>query len=382
MYSDQVNFDFEFSLFEKNFVQSEKNRKLNEEFEYIYFYCSDEKSCLCPLRKYDVDYLDYLSSLGIKLPKMDCSYPKRDWWGNKENIELARLLNSKITSTNIAQQNGLNPDGVTIVTTIEELSLHLKRYDIQKWICRDPYAMAGTNSLIFEKHELELNRKFLSKKLENSPLILAPYFYRLMDLGFIFEDENFSVTWNLNTKSGRFKGGIVFENTDSLSLLIKELFQKDFWEIFKVEKKVFEIFANMGNKEIIQIDSFFYKEKDLVKFYPLVEVNARKSMGFFINKLKKFLPKDGVGLFISLNTSNLLKVEDFHHRVKSLGDILYSPSNKVGVIPLSPIDGIFNTFFISADSLEKVDNLKHKLWNKISRPGEPLSPSFDFFSKK
>ena len=43
MYSDRVNFDFEFSLFENNYVQTEKIKKLNEDLEYIYFFCSDEQ---------------------------------------------------------------------------------------------------------------------------------------------------------------------------------------------------------------------------------------------------------------------------------------------------------------------------------------------------
>lgn len=378
MFSDQVNFDFEFSLFEKNYIQNEKARKLNQELEYIYFFCADKNSCFCPSKNYQSDYLDYLTSLDIKLPKMDCSFPKRNWWGNDEDKDLARYLNSKITSTEIAQVNGLNPKGVIVIKDFGELLKHLEQFDIKKWICRDPFAMAGTNSLIFEKQELQDHKKFILKKLENSPVILAPYFSRLMDLGFIFEDEIFNVTWNLNTKSGRFKGGIIFENTNSLANLIQDHFKMDFWNILEIEKKIAQIYNELGNKGIIQIDSFIYKEEDFIKFYPLVEVNARKSMGYFINKLKRFLPKDGVGLYLSLNTSSLKAVENFDHRLKSLGDILYSRSAREGVIPLSPIDGIFNSFFISAGSLEKLDNLKQDLWNKISLPGESISPSFKF----
>ena len=382
MYSDRVNFDFEFSLFENNYVQTDKIKKLNEDLEYIYFFCSDEQSIFCPFKKYQKDYLDYLISLGLKLPKIDCSYPPRNWWGNTENLEIARLLNSKITSTKIASEHGLNPGGVAIIKTFDELSHHLSRSDIKNWICRNPYAMAGFNSLIFEKEDLESNRKFLSRQLEKSALILAPFFSRLLDLGFVFENGGIEVTWNLNSKSGRFKGGIVFEKIQSLSLLIEERFRKNFNEIMDTEKKMAEIFNQLGNKGIIQIDSFLYLENGLVKFYPLVEVNARKSMGYFINKLKIFLPENGVGLFISLNTSDLLSVQDFDQRKKSLGDILYSESRKIGVIPLSPIDGSFSSFFLSGETLEEVNNLKNVLWRRISHTGKILCPAFDFLPTK
>jgi hypothetical protein len=382
MFSDRVNFDFEISLFQKNYIQTAKTRKLNEEFEFIYFFCSDKKSNLCPYKKYEPDYLAYLISLGLDLPKMDCSYPIRNWWGNDQNLELARLLNSKITSHEVGKEHGLNPEGIIVIKSFEDISRHLKKFNIKKWICRDPFGMAGSGSIVFDVAELESHEKYISKQLNDNPLILAPYFSRLMDLGFVFEDENFEVTWNLNSMGGRFKGGIVFKNIDSLKLMIKERFQMDFGEILKTEKRIVEIFKKLGNIEIIQVDSFIYSQEDSIKFYPLVEVNARKSMGYFINKLKRFLPSNGVGLFLSLNNSNLLKVQSFNDRKSALEDLLYSPSNNTGVIPLSPIGGVLSSFFISAHNLEELDSLKHSLWNKVSLPGKPLSPAFSFLPSK
>ncbi len=382
MFSDRVNFDFEYSLYQKNYVQTAKTRKLNEEFEFVYFFCSDKENILCPYKKYEPDYLDYLISLGLTLPKMDCSFPQKNWWGNDQNLELARLLNSKITSHEVSKQHRLGPEGIVVVRTFEEITLHLKKFNIKKWICRDPFGMAGSGSILFDIDELEIHQKHISKQLNINPLILAPYFSRLMDLGFLFENDKFEVTWNLNTKEGRFKGGIVFQNIDQLELLIRERFYLEFRDILKTEKKVAGIFKDLGNKEIIQVDSFLYLEGDSIKFYPLVEVNARKSMGYFINKLKRFLPNNGVGLFLSLNNSNLVKVQSFNERKNSLGQLLFSPSSNTGVIPLSPVDGVLSSFFLSGPNLEELEFLKHALWNSISIPGKPLSPAFNFFPSK
>lgn len=382
MFSDRVNFDFEYSLYQKNYVQTAKTRKLNEEFEFVYFFCSDKENILCPYKKYEPDYLDYLISLGLTLPKMDCSFPQKNWWGNDQNLELARLLNSKITSHEVAKQHQLGPEGIVVVSTFEEISLHLKKFNMKKWICRDPFGMAGTGSILFDTDELEIHQKYISKQLNINPLILAPYFSRSMDLGFLFENDKFEVTWNLNSKEGRFKGGIVFQNIDQLELLIRERFHMEFRDLLETEKKVADIFKALGNKEIIQVDSFLYLEGDSIKFYPLVEVNARKSMGYFINKLKRFLPNNGVGLFLSLNNSNLVKVQSFNERKNSLEELLFSHSSNTGVIPLSPVDGVLSSFFISGTNLEELDSLKFALWNKISLPGRPLSPAFSFLPTK
>jgi hypothetical protein len=380
MYCDLVNIDFEFFLFEKELHPSKKNLKLNKEFEYIYFFSSDLNSTLCPFRNYPSDYLNYLVSLGIQLPKMDCSGPKRNWWGNYDDINLARFLNSKITSTNIANDHGLNPPGIRIINSLEEIPVHLEQFSFQKWIIRNPFGMAGTGSIIFDKDEFESNKTFITKQLEKHPVILAPFFQRLMDLGFIFENESYSVTWNLNSKTGGFKGGIVFENNDGLAKFIRENFQINFEDILETEKKISEIYNHLGNKDIIQIDSFIYNENNLVKFYPLVEVNARKSMGYFVNNLKKFLPKNGVGLFLSLNTSKLQKVQNFQERRDSLGDLLFSINDKTGVIPLSPVDGFLNSFFISGESLQEIERIKKDFWDRIGLPGEFLSSAFNFIN--
>ncbi len=380
MYCDLVNIDFEFFLFEKELYKSKKDLKLNKEFEYIYFFSSDPNSTLCPFRNYPSDYLNYLVSLGIQLPKMDCSGQKRNWWGNYDDIDLARFLNSKITSTNIANDQGLNPPGIKIIYSLEEIPVHLEQFSSQKWIIRNPFGMAGTGSIIFEKEEFGSQINFITKQLEKHPVILAPYFQRLMDLGFIFENESYNITWNLNSKTGNFKGGIVFENHEALAKLVNENFQVDFWKILETEKKISKIYDHLGNKGIIQIDSFIYKGNNSIKFYPLVEVNARKSMGFFINKLKRFLPKNGVGLFLSLNTSKLKKVQNFQERKDSIGDLLFSINDKTGVIPLSPIDGFLNSFFISGESLKEIENLKNNFWDRVSLPGESLSSAFNFLS--
>jgi hypothetical protein len=259
-----------------------------------------------------------------------------------------------------------------------EISSHIKQFEYEKWIFRNPFGMAGTGSLVFNNEELNFNKELIFKLLKESPLVLAPYFYRLMDLGFIFDGEELEVTWNLNSKMGHFKGGIVFEKIESLKRYINSNLNINFEEVLELEKKIVKIYGELGNKGIIQIDSFFYEENDLVKFFPLVEVNARKSMGYFINKLKVFLTEGGVGLFLSFNSSKIINVRSFQERKESLGEFLYSTSEKLGIIPISPIDGFLNSFFISGRTLEEVDNLKNVLWNKIKAPGQPLPNAFSF----
>ena len=71
---------------------------------------------------------------------------------------------------------GLNPPGIKIINTLEEIPVHLEQFNSQKWIIRNPFGMAGTGSIVFDKKEFESNISFITKQLEKHPVILAPFF--------------------------------------------------------------------------------------------------------------------------------------------------------------------------------------------------------------
>jgi len=371
MTSDQVNIDFEFKLF-----GTEGKPYINEEFEYVYFFLKGKN--LANVREYPEDYLNYLKSLNLKIPKFTPGDVKaQNWWG----IETpnSKKLNSKFFALETAKKLGLGPLGVMKVSSIQEIEKILKAQPNKNFFIRDPYLAAGVNSLIINESNFDQKKNNLLRFLSKRELIMAPYFERLMDLGFIFEDSKVDVFWNLNSRDGKFKGGIVFEkDNDLFTLLSKKLgFKRD--EIFYIQRQIYNHYLKNGAKGLVQVDSFFYNEEGVIKYYPLVEVNCRKTFGLFINNLRHFLPEGGSGIYLNFLTKDLFPCKSFNQRLEQIGNLRYL--DKEGVIPLSPQDGKFSSFFISSETLSALDLLVKELWHKISLGDKDLSPSLilDYF---
>jgi len=354
-----VNIDFEPQLYGINSKAS-----FNEEFEYIYFFFKDKN--LKNIRAYPKDYLGYLQKLGLELPKLSPhDQNQNDWWG--ELSEKSRVLNSKVTAVEIGLQNGLCPDSVRVVTKIEEVESILDENPRKDFFIRDPYLAAGNNSLIFSRKNFK--KKFISKLLNERNLIMAPYFRRLMDVGFVFNHGEIELLWNLNSKDGKFKAGIIYREEKDFFDLIESEFGLKRNEILGIQNKIYGLYQKKGAEGIMQVDSFFYQEEGQVKYYPLVEVNYRKTFGLFINRLRLLLKDEEVGIFLNFNTSDLRPIENFNQRLDQIGDL--------SVIPLSPQDGRFSSFFATSDSLSNLHNLIKKTWQKLSTGEATLSPSLN-----
>ncbi|TDJ04929.1 MAG: hypothetical protein E2O68_07265 [Deltaproteobacteria bacterium] len=363
MSSDFVNIDFEPELY-----KLESKTSFNKEFEYIYFFFEGKK--LKNIRDYPKDYLEFLKHLGLEIPELSPrDLNPKDWWG--ELSEKSRVLNSKITALEIAQENGFCPTGVREVKNIEDIEKILKSNPDRDYFIRDPYLAAGNNSLILSLKNF--NKKKLSNRLNERSLVMAPYFRRLMDLGFIFGQSEVEVLWNLNSKDGKFKGGIVYKDFNDLFNFIEKKWGFNRDVIWDAQHKIYDLYLKKGAEGLIQIDSFLYKEENQIKYYPLVEVNYRKSFGLFINRLRAFLSPGGVGIFLNFATKDLSPCENFAARLEQLTTLLYQ--NEKGVIPLSPQDGLFSSFFVSGETLAEINVMAQKIWDKISIGKRPFSPS-------
>jgi len=360
MASDRVNIDFEPVLFGLNSKTS-----FNKEFEYIYFFFKGIN--LKNIREYPKDYLDYLKSLGLEIPKLSPNGPNPiNWWG--EISEKSKFLNSKITAVEIGLENGLCPEGVKLVKNIEEIEEILNNNPRKDFFIRDPYLAAGNNSFIINQKDFK--KKFISNLLKERALIMAPYFRRLMDIGLVFNQDKLEILWNLNSRDGKFKAGIIYKDENDLFNLIEKEFGLKKEELLGVQYKIYDLYKKQGAEGIIQVDSFFYQEEGQVKYYPLVEVNYRKSFGLFINRLRPFLKDDSVGIFLNFNTSDLLPIKNFNERLEQIEGL--------SVIPLSPQDGKFSSFFATSENLQALSELIKKFWQQISLQDATLSPSLKF----
>lgn len=272
-----VNLDYEWRLFNKN-LSRDVLKKVQLEFEFIYFFIETHNTTLKSEFKYPEYYLDFISSLGAVIPLFsDLNSKALNWWGDLNNIPLEKSLNSKLTSYLVSRELNILPQAIELVENLKELEEYLKRNEkmAHTFIAKDLESMGGQGNLVFEKNNLEQVGPKIIKMLKNGKIIISPFFDRINDYGICYDIscKKINVNQNFNTKFGIFRGGFSILEQEKWPNLVNSLFP------------VFDAYVKIGAYGQLQIDSFDYRGPLGLENYPLVEVNFRKTMGSFIRRL-------------------------------------------------------------------------------------------------
>jgi hypothetical protein len=276
----KVNLDYEAYLFEKNYNEnSHKSLSFIKEFEYVFFLINNHTCFLKNYSTYDEDYLGSLRKFGFVIPSFSPNETKFiNWWGPQFNKELEKKLNSKLTSAELALKSGWGLFDGAIVANRAEAQEWMSQFSHTKWILKNPYGVSGSG------HHVYKGQEFLGLHL------LEPIHQRLFDIGTTFEVydgvlKNKFMVLNLNSNNGAFKGGIAGMNLDIFKNYILEKYNYDLTSLEEITNEIFKSYQTMGAISNLQIDSFVYCENNILKLYPLVEVNYRKTMGLVLQNL-------------------------------------------------------------------------------------------------
>lgn len=337
----KVDLDYEASLFDPHYREdSPESQKIIREFEYVFFLVEKTQCCLKNFKNYEIKYLDHLKALGFTIPFFNPEASSFEyWWGSHQDKTLEEALNSKITSAQIAKKNNWGFSEGAIVTNLEELKDHLKKFpSINKWMLKGPHSFSGIGHNQFEAssfQEDKINRLLVGE------LLLEPVYERVFDIGTTFEMENgiilrqFMVE-NFNSLAGRFKGGAASSNVDKFKKYIAQKYSFSLDELEVNCKKIVEEYRKLGAVSNLQIDSFVYRQDGKLKLYSLVEVNYRKTMGLVIQSLAdKYRDADWIEWKIESNKS------------------LKANPNSSEWIKISPEGNHFQSFFKAYDSVDK-----------------------------
>ncbi len=286
----KVDLDYEASLFDLNYTEdSSSNQKIIREFEYVFFLVEKEKAILKNLKSYEKKYLDHLKSLGFVIPEFNSGATQYEyWWGHRHNREIERMLNSKLTSASLANENNWGFQEGAIVETIEQLTDHLAKYpNRSEWIINRPHSFSGIGHYQFDSHSLD---ESILTKILTEKVLLEPVYKRIFDIGTTFVVKNGMIqrqfmVENFNSEKGSFKGGAGSSDVNKFKKYIFEKYSYSLDDLEKTTQLIAQTYLNMGAESNIQIDSFIYSEKGELKLYPLVEVNYRKTMGLVIQSL-------------------------------------------------------------------------------------------------
>lgn len=163
----------------------------------MYFICISFQNANSHLHKqiyissdYDNEYLDRMRLLGFYIPILagvDSSYlPARCYWShNMLHKDIERTLNSKLTSCSLARLRGWGFERGEVVETFEELQAHIALHPtVGCWIVKKPHATSGVGQKRFRPSQLSLS--LLMPYLDGRPVLLEPFYNRLVDIGTTF----------------------------------------------------------------------------------------------------------------------------------------------------------------------------------------------------
>lgn len=270
----KVNLDFDHALLKDN--PNLLNPKYIKEFEYIFFLTNQEDALLMNYQEYQIEYLNYLQSNGIRIPKFaEKKSNYTNWWGDLSNFEHVKKIDSKIFAAELGLKYKLCPTDIEIVLNEEELELYLDKQPGDSFFYRSNFGFSGNGNKVLEKgHSYSLRYPgVVSKKLD-----VEKSFGITLNL----KNHDYYIVENHTTESGAFVGGELL-STDCIAKelnLDHEIFEKKLHSIFKILSSELDI-------ETIQFDSLIYKKNCGMIWYPLVEFNCRRTMGTIINELSK-----------------------------------------------------------------------------------------------
>lgn len=265
MVANLVNFTYEYDLFNVP-PPVWMRRVLQPSLECLYFYC-DEEAPLASTMSYSSEFLNSLAGV-VTTPTTNDHL----WWG--EINELARQTNSKTINHQVNRALNLWTPAGGIVHTWQEIN---QLMDEGRWRLKDPWLMGGTGQWRLDRQLLhdEGMRRGIESRLGKGPLLLEKTLQLKRVLGTTFELKEdactllFTVENDLNSQ-GNFQGGRIVETPISL--------QKDL-------ERMAHYWWEKGARGIFEIDSFEHLEG----WYPCVEINHRRTMGWFIWHLTKKL---------------------------------------------------------------------------------------------
>ncbi len=269
MKPNRVNFDFEEALYRNDPLY--KSKKIVNKLEYIYFLFNEEAP-LYSEQKYSKRIIKYYLDLFHHNIQVEYNVPYNSWWGDIEDFEESKRINSKVEQTKYLNKVSLIPKDIITVNELEIVKVNPSL----EYYYRSNYGFSGlANSIISKRSQFTPPRDG----------VLGQYRDVILSFGVTFRENDFFICKNIIEK-GKFLGGEI--------ITINELTKLSFMDHESIEyeiKQIIKSIKTFSMKDWGQFDSFFYKEGSEVKWYKVVEINQRKTMGLVVKKCQNLFGK-------------------------------------------------------------------------------------------
>jgi hypothetical protein len=242
-------------------------------------------------------------------------------------------VNSKVYSTNYNKENMKTYSGY-VINTIDDLDKFAVNFD-DPFIIKDPFGVSGQGSLqIDNKRKFILIRHYLQKQESNGKFIsfvVEPFLTKKLDFSshyFISDSGKFSY---LSTQI-MLNNGLAYTGSYSIDdITLDKLIKSDYFRY--VEDLLRQIFKD-GYFGYVCVDSMITASNEII---PVIEINARRSMGLLNYYYNRFLNSRGVNCMLSFF---ILGIKDFVNEswiFDSLqnNNLLYTNDKECGIMPIS-----------------------------------------------
>lgn len=256
-----------------------KQEELPQCVEWDRFAPSSETTCQ------SWGYSNYLKKWALKTKIL---YEMPDW-------EVVRIVNSKEFSFEFNR----NLEGARLIYSREDLKTWFKDWKGPK-LLKTCFGFSGKGHFFINPdHPIDPIIQFCEKEWkQHRPLIGEPWLDRLFD---------FSTQWYLS-KEGmvQYIGATVFETLPNGSYvgtkagpspLIFQPYESYLNEHLDFVKSVLQTVVDKGYFGYVGIDAFLYRHSNQIKLYPVVEINARRTMSLVALLLqKRWFPDQAIQL--------------------------------------------------------------------------------------
>lgn len=266
--------------------------------EYLLFFLlnNDIKIYTEHSHLYDSAYLSYLKNVfnfnhQIEFLK-EIKGCKNFWFYNLSHDE-NKLLNSKLTSYDIAARLNLYDHQHQKVSAAEELCFDIK----EKVIVKSAFGFSGRGNKILSKSEFfsEKNRNWIKEiATKDGYVIVEEYLDRLVDFSILVDNRNKIFYKNIVGNFSEYQS-TVFDSKLSLSQFFHD-HKIEQHKVIKFQNKIEKIvssFSELRAHMPYVIDCFIYKKRDhTFDIHPMCEISYRWTMGMVTYHLwKKYFSK-------------------------------------------------------------------------------------------
>lgn len=211
-------------------------------------------------------------------PSLQRLAEQRGWEWNQPSADGVKHWNDRLTAFQFECQQGVNLDGSRVAQSVDEVLTLLEKLPASKWVIKARYGMSARERILGEGASLsDAQRGWLNKRLkEQLTVIVEPWLEAVSEAGLQFEIPRegtprlLGVLPLLNSATGEYRGSRL-----SVSEEERELWQP----AVEIGKQIASSAQQDGYFGPLGIDAMLYRGGDDVRLRPVMDINARWTMG-------------------------------------------------------------------------------------------------------